>query len=69
MSVEKIGKKIKLARVEKDLTQTQLGKKLRITQKTISLYETGKVRLSVITFLKIAKVLKKHSSYFLENSI
>lgn len=66
MDTKKLGKKIKLARVELDLTQTQLAKKIDAKQKSISRYETGISLPSIETLVKIAKVLKKPASYFLD---
>ena len=65
MDAKKLGKKIKLARVEQDLTQSQLAKKINAKQKSISRYETGATIPSVETLVKIAKVLKKSVGYFL----
>jgi len=59
MDPKRIGKKIKLARVEMDLTQSQLADKIHAKQKSISRYETGITVPSVETLLKIAKVLDK----------
>ena len=66
MDRKKLGKKIKLARVELDLNQTQLAKKIDAKQKSISRYETGASLPSIATLVKIAKVLKKPASYFLD---
>lgn len=66
MDRKKLGKKIKLARVEMDLNQTQLAKKIDAKQKSISRYETGASLPSIATLVKIAKVLKKPASYFLD---
>jgi len=66
MDIKKLGKKIKLARVELDLTQTQLAKKIDAKQKSISRYETGVSLPSIQTLIKIAKVLKKPAGYFLD---
>ena len=52
-------------RIEFDLTQTQLAKKINAKQKSISRYETGASFLSIKTLAKIAKVLKKPAGYFL----
>lgn len=41
MDAKKLGKKIKLARAELDLTQTQLARKIGAKQKSISRYEAG----------------------------
>ena len=66
MDVRKLGKKIKLARVELDLTQTNLALKINAKQKSISRYENGISLPSLETLIKIAKVLKKPTSYFLD---
>ena len=66
MDAKKLGKKIKIARIELDLNQTELAKKIGAKQKSISRYETGLSMPSIETLVKIAKVLKKPSGYFLE---
>lgn len=66
MDAKKLGKKIKLARVEQDLTQSQLAKKIKAKQKSISRYETGASMPTIETLVKIAKVLKKPAGHFLE---
>jgi DNA-binding XRE family transcriptional regulator len=49
MDAKKLGKKIKLAHIELDLTQTQLAEKINAKQKSISRYETG----ASLPFMKI----------------
>ena len=66
MDRQKLGKKIKLARIELDLNQTQLAKKINAKQKSISRYETGLSMPSIETLMKISKVLRKPVGYFLE---
>ena len=66
MDKKKLGKKIKLARVELDMTQADLAKKTDIMQKSISRYETGLALPSLETLEKIAKKLKKPFGYFLD---
>jgi len=66
MNTRTLGKKIKLARVERDLTQTQLAKRINAKQKSISRYETGASLPSIETLVKLAKALKKPVGYFLE---
>ena len=68
MDTKKLGKKMKLARVEADLTQTQLAKKVKSKQKSISRYETGASLPSIETLVKIAKALKKTTGYFLDET-
>ena len=66
MDVKKLGKKIKLARIELDLTQTQLAQRINSKQKSISRYETSASLPSIKTLVKIAKILKKPAGYFLD---
>ncbi|MCK4947831.1 MAG: helix-turn-helix transcriptional regulator [Candidatus Aureabacteria bacterium] len=66
MDIKKLGKRIKLARIEQDLTQTQLARKIGAKQKSISHYETGASLPSLETLVKIANALKKPAGYFLD---
>jgi transcriptional regulator with XRE-family HTH domain len=66
MNKKKLGKKIKLARIELDMTQADLAEAIKAKQKSISRYETGLSLPSLETLVKIAKVLKKSAGYFLD---
>lgn len=66
MDPKKLGKKIKIARIEKDMTQGDLAKATQTQQKAISRYETGLSLPSLETLMKIAKALKKPAGYFLD---
>ena len=66
MDAKKLGKKIKLARVDLEMNQTEFAKKIGAKQKSISRYETGLSVPSIATLMKVAKVLKKPASYFLD---
>ena len=66
MDAKTLGKKIKIARIELDLNQTELAEKIGAKQKSISRYETGLSMPSIDTLLKIAKALKKEPAYFLQ---
>ncbi len=66
MDPKKLGKKVKLARIEHDLNQTELAHKIGAKQKSISRYENGLSVPSIETLVKIARVLKKQVSYFLD---
>ncbi len=66
MDLKKLGKKIKVARVEQDLNQTEFAKKIGANQKSVSLYENGIAEPSLSTMDKIAKVLKKPVDHFLQ---
>lgn len=66
MDAKRLGKKIKIARIELDMNQSDLADKIKAKQKSISRYETGLSMPSIETLVKIAKALKKEPAYFLE---
>jgi transcriptional regulator with XRE-family HTH domain len=66
MDAKKLGKKIKLARIEHDMTQDQLASAIGAMQKSISRYETGIALPSIDMLERIAKALKKPFGYFLD---
>ncbi len=66
MDAKKLGKKIKLARVENDMTQVQLAEAIGAMQRSISRYETGMSLPSLETLEKISKALNKSFAYFLD---
>lgn len=51
--------KVKLARVEYDLTQQQLAEKVGVTRQTISLIEKGKYNPTLKLCLEICYVVNK----------
>lgn len=51
--------KVKLARVEKDLTQAQLAQKVGVTRQTIGLIEKNEYNPSLQLCISIAKTLDK----------
>ena len=65
MDPKVLGKKIKIARVEMDMTQTDLADKIKTKQKSISRYENGESVPSLETMAKIAKILKKSVDHFI----
>lgn len=67
MDAKKLGKRIKLARVEHDMTQGDLAEATECLQKSISLYETGKSLPTLETLVKLTKILKKPYGYFLDD--
>jgi transcriptional regulator with XRE-family HTH domain len=66
MDRKKLGRKIKLARVELDLNQSEFAKKIGAKQKSISRYENGLSAPALETLVRIAKASKKPVGYFLE---
>jgi len=63
---KKLGKKIKLARIESDMTQVQPAEAIAATQKSISKYETGGFFPLLEVLVRIAKTLNKPYAYFLD---
>ncbi|WMM26704.1 helix-turn-helix transcriptional regulator [Tissierella sp. MB52-C2] len=63
-----IGNRIKTLRIEKDLLQKDLANKLRLSQQTISLYESGKREPDYETLNKIAKFFNVSVDFILGNS-
>ena len=66
MDAKKLGKKIKMARGDLDLTQTDLAEKIKAKQKSISRYENGISLPSLETMEKISEVLKKPVAHFFD---
>jgi transcriptional regulator with XRE-family HTH domain len=48
-----VGKKLKLLRIEKELTQYQLADKLNVSKANISKYEHGDIEINFNTLVKI----------------
>lgn len=67
MDAKKLGKRIKIARIENNMTQGELAQAIKALQKSISRYETGLALPTLETLEKMTKVLKKPFGYFLEN--
>ena len=65
MDSKVFGKKIKLARVELDLTQTDLANEIGTKQKNVSRYENGISTPSLETMARIAKALKRPIDSFI----
>jgi putative transcriptional regulator len=51
--------KVKVARIEKDLTQEELSRQVNVTRQTIGLIEKGKYNPSLQLCISIAKALDK----------
>ncbi|AKC63003.1 helix-turn-helix transcriptional regulator [Clostridium sporogenes] len=54
-----VNKKMKIARVECDLSQQQLAEKVGVTRQTIGMIEAGKYNPSLKLCIGICKVLNK----------
>ena len=60
-----IGKRIKELRLEKELTQAQLGKEINVSQDMISLWELGKCLPSTEHIIRLAKFFNESADYIL----
>ena len=67
MNTKIFAKRLKDAREEVGYSQKQLGMRVGLSDKSISMYEKGTVYPPVSNLLKIAKELGKEASYFLED--
>jgi len=62
-----MGKLIRAAREDKELSQTELADKLSRRQATISDFENGKIEIGILTLVQLAIVFGKPISYFIPN--
>jgi transcriptional regulator with XRE-family HTH domain len=65
---KELGKKIKLARKEKHLSQETLAKKLNTTHSVISAYELGKTTVPTLFLIEISKITNKSLNWFLDKN-
>ncbi|MFN4312863.1 MAG: helix-turn-helix domain-containing protein [Chitinophagaceae bacterium] len=56
--IEKVGKRIKKARIERGYSQQVLADKCEVEKANISRIESGKVNLKILTLRKIAQALR-----------
>lgn len=57
--------KLKTARIEADISQEELAKKLDRTQSFISKLENGQVKVDAILLNELAQIFRKNINYFL----
>ncbi len=67
MNTKIFAQRLKTAREEKGYSQRLLGIRVGLSDKSISMYEKGKVYPPVGNLLKICKELNKTVSFFLED--
>jgi transcriptional regulator with XRE-family HTH domain len=61
-----VGQRLRLARELAGLTQTEIGKQLRMSFQVVQKYEQGDIRVSASRLYQLAKLLGKPVSYFFE---
>ncbi|MDG2356844.1 MAG: helix-turn-helix transcriptional regulator [Polaribacter sp.] len=64
--LEKVRKRIRSLRLEKEYTQDYVGDRLGMSQKSYHRLENGHSELKVKTLLKLSTILEVDVSYFLE---
>ncbi|NMC08767.1 helix-turn-helix transcriptional regulator [Candidatus Microgenomates bacterium] len=67
MTTKLFATKLKNAREEKGYSQKELGLRVGLSDKSISIYEKGSVYPPISNLLRIAKELDKPVGYFFEN--
>ena len=59
-----VGAKVRMARLNENLSQTELAEKLGITFQQVQKYESGKNRISASRLYDIAHIVKSDVAYF-----
>lgn len=68
MSIKDFGKKLKSARIEKNISQRGLGLALGLSDKTISSYESSRSYPNLELLPKLSEILDKPIEFFVSNS-
>jgi transcriptional regulator with XRE-family HTH domain len=61
-----VGRRIRVARIERNVKQADLAEKIDVAPKTLSSWETGSTDIRVHSLEQIAKELGKPVTYFLQ---
>lgn len=61
---QQLGRKIKLARIEADMSQSQLGLAIFESQQMVSDWENGVISPRAIALMRVAIALEKKLDYF-----
>jgi transcriptional regulator with XRE-family HTH domain len=64
---EEIGARIRLARLQRGLSQSELGESLDLSFQQVQKYEKGVNHVSAVRLCRIARLLGMPLEYFLEN--
>jgi len=59
-----IGKKIRKARRDLDLSQAALGQKMDVSDKTIASWEAGRNEIGAVSLNRLARILGQPITYF-----
>ncbi len=61
-----VGEKMRQLRMQKNMTQKELGEKLSMTQQNVSKFENAEVSFSIDIIAKMSEYFQVSSDYFLE---
>jgi len=61
-----VGKRIKIARIEADISQERLAEELEVSQKTVSAWEAGRNEIGASNIQRMAMILGKPVDYFFQ---
>lgn len=67
MSIKNFGEKLKVARLDKNISQRGLGLALGLSDKTISSYESSRSYPNLELLPKISEILEKPIEYFVSD--
>jgi transcriptional regulator with XRE-family HTH domain len=68
MKKDEFCKKLKQARLESDLKQSEVAQALGLPASAISLIESGERKLDIFELYELAQIYKKDIKYFLEDN-
>lgn len=60
-----LGRRIRMARQRRGLTQEELGELLKVAPATVGTYERGDRQIDIETLMLVSKALQRPLSYFL----
>lgn len=61
-----VGKRIKIARIEREIRQGDLAELLGVNQQNVARMESGRFGIGVETLARVAQALRKPIAYFFE---
>jgi transcriptional regulator with XRE-family HTH domain len=61
-----VGRRIRVARIERNVKQAELAEQIKVAPKTLSSWETGETDIRIHSLEQIAKELGKPIDYFLQ---
>ena len=69
MKKEEFCKKLKQARIEADLKQSQVAKAINIPVSAISLIESGERKVDIFELFELSQIYQKDIQYFIQDAL